>query len=142
MPSAVDRTFPDSNAAPHSGRWRQQFATIGDELDAKAPVASPTFTGLATFAGVKPAVGTVSGALTLAAHGGGVFVTDGAITLPNVAGFTVVLIAGGAHDVNAGGAATSLAAGDVLEVWVPAAGTVKARHTLAANTVDMPTSPE
>lgn len=102
---------------------------------------SPVFTGLTTVAGVKVASGSsVSGSLTEAAHGGGIFVTSGNVTVPNAAGFSVTLIAGGAHTVGAGGTAHSLASGDVLSVFIPAVGTVRASKVAAANVITLPTS--
>ncbi len=96
---------------------------------------------LMTVAGVAVASGVgVSGLLTMATHSGGIFTTGGNVTVPNVAGFSVTLIAGGAHTVGAGGATTALATGDVLSVFIPVAGTVRAVKQLAANVITMPTS--
>jgi len=101
-------------------------------LAAPSILDTPTFTGLMTVAGVKVASGSVSGTLTLAEHSGGVFVTGGNVTCPNEAGFSVTLIAGGAHSVQvATGAAQALAAGDLFTLAIPAVGTARAVHTLA-----------
>ena len=100
--------------------------------------AAPTFTGLTTVAGVKPATGFLSGTLTMAAHSGGVFMTSGNIVCPNEIGFNATLIAGGAHSVRvATGPTRNLAAGDMFTLAIPAAGVVRAVHTLAANVISM-----
>ena len=102
---------------------------------------TPSFTGLMTVAGVKVASGTVSGTLTLAEHSGGVFVTGGNVVCPNEAGFSVTLIAGGAHSVQvATGAARSLASGDLFTLAIPQAGNARAVHTLAADVISMAVS--
>jgi hypothetical protein len=99
------------------------------------------WTGLQGFAGVRVANGTATGTLTMAAHSGGVFTTTGNCTCPNTAGFSITLIAGGAHTVNVGtGAAVSLATGDMISIVIPAAGTVRAVKTLAADVLTMAVS--
>ena len=121
-------------AAAATGNWAL-LAASPPNLD------TPTFTGLMTVAGVKVASGTVSGALTMAAHSGGVFVTSGNVTCPNQAGFSVTLIAGGAHSVQvASGAPRSLANGDLFTLAIPQAGTARAVHTLAADVITMAVS--
>jgi hypothetical protein len=104
-------------------------------------LTAPTFTGLTTVAGVKVASGAASGTLTMAGHSGGVFTTSGNCTCPNEAGFSITLLAGGAHTVQvASGTPLSLAAGDMLSIVIPAAGTVRAVHPLAADVITMTVS--
>ena len=103
-------------------------------LDAKLALAGGTLTG-----GVKVRSGTVTGALTNA-YSGGVYTTSGNVTIPNEAGFSITLVAGGAHTVGAGGAAQSLATGDMLSVAIPAIGTVRAVKVLAADVLTLATS--
>lgn len=110
-------------------------------VDGALQSSGGTMTGQLTVVGVRVATGSaVTGALTMAAHGGGVFVTSGNVTVPNTAGFSVTLIAGGAHTVGAGGAAHSLASGDIVSVVCFATGNVKLTKVLAANVVSLPTS--
>lgn len=145
--NASDASLRDRST--HTGT--QAASTISDfssTVSGNATVAGAlqrsggTMTGLLTVAGVKVANGSsVSGTLTSAAHSGGVFVTGGNCTLPNEAGFSITLIAGGAHDINVGtGAAVTLAAGDLFSVAIPVAGTVKAVRTLAADVITMAVS--
>ena len=120
-------------ANPATGNWAR-FGSI-------ALPAAPTFSGLTTVAGVKVASGLVSGALTMAAHSGGVFVTSGNVACPNEAGFSVTLIAGGAHSVQvASGAALALALGDLFTLAIPAPGIARAVHTEAADVITMAVS--
>ena len=59
-----------------------------------------------TAAGITvPNGAAVSGALTKALHGGGVYKTSGNCTITPAAGFTVTLLLGGAHTIGAGGTA-------------------------------------
>ena len=121
-------------AAAATGNWAL-IATAAPDLD------TPVVTGLMTVQGVKVASGLVSGQLTMAAHSGGVFVTGGHVTCPNEAGFSVTLIAGGAHSVQvATGAARSLASGDLFTLAIPQAGTARAVHTLAVDVITMAVS--
>ena len=121
-------------AAAANGNWALIAAS-------PASLDTPTFTGLMTVAGVKVASGTVSGTLSMAAHSGGVFVTGGNVTCPNEAGFSVTLIAGGAHSVQvASGAAQALANGDLFTLAIPVAGTARAVRTLAADVITMAVS--
>ena len=121
-------------AAAATGNWAL-IATAAPDLD------TPVVTGLMTVAGVKPATGFLSGTLTMAAHSGGVFMTSGNIVCPNEIGFNATLIAGGAHSVRvATGPTRNLAAGDMFTLAIPAAGVVRAVHTLAANVITMAVS--
>ena len=110
-------------------------------LGSTALPTAPTFSGLTTVAGVKVASGLVSGTLSMAAHSGGVFVTSGNVTCPNEAGFSVTLIAGGAHSVQvASGAAQALANGDLFTLAIPAPGVARAVRTLATDVISMAVS--
>jgi hypothetical protein len=102
-------------------------------LDLKLALAGGTLTG-----GVKVRSGSVTGALSNA-YSGGVYTTSGNVTLPNEAGFSITLVAGGAHTVGAGGATLALASGDMLSVVVPAVGTVRAVKVLAADVLTLAT---
>ena len=103
-----------------------------------------TFFDTLTVAGVRVANGTaVSGVLTMATHGGGVFNTGGIITaVPNQAGFTVTLkITNAGHTISAGGAAyTTLAVGDIVTIMVFATNDVKMTKAAVANVINLPTS--
>lgn len=88
---------------------------------------------------LAPKAGTVSGALTVAHHRG-TYLTDGNITLPVTPGFRVRLRGGGAHDISAGGAALTIAAGDWVDIVVWDATTVEAIHTVAASITAIATS--
>jgi hypothetical protein len=103
-------------------------------LAAKLSLSGGTLTG-----GVKVRSGAVTGALTNA-YSGGVYTTSGNVTLPNEAGFSITLIAGGAHTVGAGGATQALASGDMLSVVVPAVGTVRAAKVLATDVITLATA--
>lgn len=81
-------------------------------------------------------VGTVSGALTTAAHAGNILVTSGNVTVPTTAGFTCVLIAGGAHTVTFNATTSAaMAAGDLMTVVVEDSTTIHAVLTAAADKV-------
>lgn len=102
---------------------------------------SPVFRGKVTLeAGVEANAGTVSGALTMDEHGGGLFTTSGNVTCPNEAGFTVTLRAGGSHTIGAGGATESLASGDIVSVLVFAVGAVRMIKVEAADVITLATS--
>ena len=121
--TAAGRALLDDADAP------AQLTTLG-----ALPLAGGTLTG-----GVKVRSGTVSGTLTNA-YSGGVYTTSGNVTLPNEAGFSITLLAGGAHTVGAGGATQALASGDLLSVAVPAVGTVRAVKVAAADVLTLATS--
>jgi hypothetical protein len=62
------------------------------------------------------------------------------VVLPNEAGFSVTLLAGGAHTVGAGGATLALASGDLISVVIPAVGTVRYVKVAAADVGTLATS--
>lgn len=120
-----------ANSGGNAAEWR----FFGDSDHTQIQAAPVVFTK-----GAQVPDGSVSGALTMADHAGGAFKTGGNVTIPNEAGFTVSLKAGGAHDVDAGGAALSLASGDWLSVVVWATDEVEYVHQLAADVGTLATS--
>lgn len=95
-----------------------------------------------TSAGIRvPNGAAVSGALTVAAHGGGAYKTAGNCTITPAAGHSVTLLIGGAHTIGAGGTAHTPAVGDVVSVVCFSAtnGDVKLFKTVAADVINLPT---
>lgn len=75
----------------------------------------------------------VSGALTSAAHSGGILVTTGNITIPNGSsdvGFNCVVIAGGGHTVTFNSTTSpALSAGDIMTLFVQSTTVIRAAIT-------------
>jgi len=79
---------------------------------------------------------SATGALTAATHGGGIILTTGNITIPTTAGFTCVLVAGGAHTVTFNSTTSAaMAAGDLMTIVVEDSTTIHAVLTAAADKV-------
>lgn len=86
--------------------------------------------------GAKAPNGSVSGALTVAAHSGGIWTTTGNVSIPQTAGFNCALVFGGAHTVSFGAAVSpAMAAGDIMGIVVTSAPAIKAVVTKVADQV-------
>ena len=85
---------------------------------------------------VNKVVSLVSGLMTAAAHGGCMVVTSGNVTVPTTAGFSAIIISGGAHTVTFNGAVSpAMATGDIMTVAVQSSTVVHAVLTAAADKV-------
>jgi len=107
-----------------------------------AVLGANTFTGTQDFGGqqiegyVNKVVLTVTGTLTTTAHSGNVLKTSGNVTVPTTAGFTAVIVAGGAHTVTFNATTSAaMATGDVMTVVVESATVIHAVLTAAADKV-------
>lgn len=79
---------------------------------------------------------SVTGTLTVAAHSGNALKTSGNVTIPTTAGFTCVLIAGGAHTVTFNSTTSAaMATGDVMTIVVESSTVIHAVLTAAADKV-------
>jgi hypothetical protein len=68
--------------------------------------------------GISSPVLSASGTLTMADHSGRTVLMTGACTVPATDGFNATLVASGAsRDVNAGGAALTVASGEAITVF-------------------------
>ncbi len=100
---------------------------LGGDLDGK---------GLKIENYINEVVTSVTGTLTTTAHSGNIIKTSGNITVPTTAGFTCVIIAGGAHTVTFNATTSAaMATGDVMTVVVESATVIHAVLTAAADKV-------
>lgn len=109
-----------------SGDWRSQI-DIATAIDGKAGTDGASFTGLTRFlGGVRGPTGDpVSGPLTMAQHNGGEYSTAGNCTVPDEAGFKVLLFVTGSHTIGlAGGTQEGFVINDVVLISIPETGVV------------------
>lgn len=113
-------------------------SALQDIVDDTTPTLGGTLDGGANEIGlfVNKVVSAVSGAMTAAAHGGCMVVTSGNVTVPTTAGFSAIIVAGGAHTVTFNGAASAaMATGDLMTVAVQSSTVIHAVLTAAADKV-------
>lgn len=89
------------------------YENVGGSAAKYMTVGLPTST---LDAGILSPAITASGTLTATDHAGRFIKTSGNVTIPVVDGFSVTIIAGGSHDVDAGGTAVSLTSGQSTTV--------------------------
>lgn len=107
-----------------------------------ALLSANTFTGTQDFNGqqvegaLNKVVTSVTGTLTAADHSGNILKTSGNVTIPTTAGFTCILIAGGAHTVTFNATTSAaMATGDLMTIAVESSTVIHAVLTAAADKV-------
>ena len=85
---------------------------------------------------ISSVVTSVTGALTITAHGGNICVTSGNVTVPTSTGFGCMLIFGGAHAITFNGTVSAaMATGDIVSLVVQSGAVIKAVKVAAADLV-------